>query len=107
LPLAQFFCSADALVMPLFPVLMMALTLVASVRTIQTGRSTAAILWSEEFPITTIMGDTISSGIRSAQVILQLAMPSADSMEAVDSTVVAVATAAVGTGRLGEMTDDK
>jgi hypothetical protein len=81
LPQLQFFCSVDALVMPLFLVLMMALTSVASVRTIRTDRSTTTILWSEEFTTTIIMGDTTSSGMVSARGILQLAMPSADSME--------------------------
>jgi hypothetical protein len=74
---------------------LVALTLVASARTIRADGSTVVILWTEGFTTTTILADTISSGILSQRGIT--ATPLADSM--VGNFTEVAATEAEATGK--------
>lgn len=89
--------------MTLILVLLKALTLVASARTIRVDGSTVVILWSEGFTTTTIMAGTTSSGILSQRTIS--AMPLADSM--VGDFTEADFTEAEATGKWEVMTNDR
>jgi hypothetical protein len=80
---------------------LVAITLVASARTIRANGSKVVILWTEGFTTTTILADTISSGILSQRGIT--ATPLADSM--VGNFTEVAATEAEATGKWDVMTN--